>query len=246
MAEPSHQVRRYDEKEIGRILERATELQGAEPTSPAAGGLTLPELEEVAAEAGIDVRHVRRAAHELATSPGTSTAWTRLLGAELAVVRETVLPGEVSERRFEDLVSVLHNTVRDPGQPSLLGRTLSWQGGSSDSSRKLRIVVSSRDGHTSVRVEENLSQLAGGLFGGIGGGVGGGVGFGAGVPIAIALGSEILLIGLPLAWLGLTYYGVRKLYQSIVRKRRRVADDLFNRLVAAAEDAIAAGTLESG
>ncbi len=245
MPEPSPQARRYGEKEIGKILERATELQQSEPMNPGAAGLTLAELEEVAAEAGIDVRHIRRAAYELAAPPRESTAWSRFLGAERRIVRETVLPGEVPETSFEDLVAVLQSTVRDPGHPSLLGRTLTWQGGNADASRKTRVVVSSRDGATTIRVEENLSQLAGGLFGGIGGGVGGGVGFGLGFPLAIALQSEIALVGLPLAWLGLTYFGVRTLYRNIVRGRRRVVEELFSRLAGAAEDAIATASLEA-
>ena len=50
----------YGEQEIGQILKRATELQDQEPTAPSSSGLTLRELEEVAVEAGIDPRFLRR------------------------------------------------------------------------------------------------------------------------------------------------------------------------------------------
>jgi hypothetical protein len=238
MTDQSKALRRYSEKEIGRILERATELQQAEPGSGAAGGLTLAELEEIAAEAAIDVRHLRRAAREVETGARGPTPWSRVLGEDLAVTRETVLPGEVPEKGFEELLGVLQSTVRDPGRPSLLGRNLSWDGGS-EGSRRLRVVISSRDGETSIQVEETYGQIAGGLFGGVGGGVGFGVGMGVGIPAGLEIGSAVAAFGLPVAILGLTYFCVRGLYRRIVRGRRRVLDELFDRLVVAAQDAIA-------
>ena len=245
MSDQPHAARKYGEKEIGKILERATELQKTEPGHSTGGGMTLAELEEVATEAGIDVHHLRRAALELDGGVGESTAWSTFLGAELSVTRETSLPGEVPEGRFEDLLGVLQATVRDSGHPSLLGKTLTWQGGSPDNTRKLRVLLSARGGRTTLRGEENLSQLAGGLFGGIGGGVGAGIGFGVGVPLGVALGSAAAVV-FPVAWLGITYLGVRKLYESIVRRRRRVVDELFHRLLEAASDAVDAGAPEPG
>lgn len=246
MSEPARPTRTYGEKEVGKILERATELQQTEPTAVSSGGMTLAELEEVAAEAGIDVRRVRRAAMEFDAGVGASDAWAGFLGAELTVVRETIVPGEVPERRFEDLLSVLQSTVRDHGHPSLVGRTLTWQAGGSESARKLRVVVSSRGGETTLRVEENLSQMAGGLFGGIGGGVGVGVGIGFGLPLGLSVGSAVAMAAFPVAWLGLTYVGVRTLYRTLVRRRRGFVDELFGRLLETAQDAISETTLEAG
>jgi len=51
MPDPNKLPRVYREKEIGQILKRATDLQHEEPTAPAAAGMTLAELEEIAAEA---------------------------------------------------------------------------------------------------------------------------------------------------------------------------------------------------
>jgi hypothetical protein len=78
MARNGEHRRRYGDKEVGLILRRATEFQRQEPASAAeGGGLTLAELEEIAAEAGIDPRHLRRAASEL----DESGAWLRPEGA---------------------------------------------------------------------------------------------------------------------------------------------------------------------
>jgi hypothetical protein len=89
----------YGDKEVGRLLERATELQ--QGNAPAgSSGLTLAELEQIAAEAGIDPRYLRRAAQELEASPEGSTIWTRIVGDQLMLVRQVTLPGELTETGF--------------------------------------------------------------------------------------------------------------------------------------------------
>ena len=66
MTTPSNLPRLYDEKEVGRLIKRATELQREEPMRAAvSGGLSLDELADIAAEAGIDPRYLRRAALEM-------------------------------------------------------------------------------------------------------------------------------------------------------------------------------------
>ena len=64
MTELPASERHYDEREVTRLLRRASELQRESGTAPATG-LTLRELEEVAAEAGIDPGALRQAAAEL-------------------------------------------------------------------------------------------------------------------------------------------------------------------------------------
>lgn len=81
--------RRYDEKEIGRLLRRATELQTAEPTAPNPGGMTLEELEEIAVEAGIDPNYLRRAALELESGASRQTFRERVVGDPLTLTYET-------------------------------------------------------------------------------------------------------------------------------------------------------------
>lgn len=242
MPEPTKPARVYGDKEIGQILKRATELQQAEPNLGPGGGMTLAELEEVASEAGISLDHLRRAALEIDTGAPASSFWAPLLGEDVGLVREVTLPGEVPRERFEDLLGTIQGTVSDHGQPTLVGRTLTWQGQAADQNRRIRVVVSSRDDATLIRIEENLSQMAGGLFGGVVGGVGLGVGLGMGLPFALSvLGSAAAAVVFPAATVGLTYIGVREAYRRVVQRRRRAMDHLLGRLVQAAQDAIAAG-----
>jgi hypothetical protein len=241
MPDPSLPARVYGDKEIARILERATELQSSEASVSPSGGMTLAELEEVAAEAGIDVQLVRRAALEVEAGVGEASVWERLLGERVSVTREILLPGELQEKDLEQMLAVIQSAVRDHGQPSLVGRTLTWQGGAPDNSRRVRVVVSSRDGQTEIRVEEGFGQLAGGLFGGIVGGVGIGFGVGAGLPLGlVVLQSAAVALAAPLAIFGLTYLGVRDLYRKIVRGQREILDRLFEQLVRESEETLAA------
>ncbi len=231
---PSSFPRVYGDKEIGRILKRATELQDQEPSAPSSSGLTLQELEEVAIEAGIDPRFLQRAALELGTSQTDPEFWAKVVGDELMLLRETTVPGELTDDGFERVVSVIQMGTREHGQPSLLGRSLTWRAETPSKTRTVQVTVTSRDGQTHVRLEENLHQLAGGLFGGGVTGVGIGVGVGVGLPLAgyLGLGGSLLAAAFPLGLLGLSFIGARDIYRAIVNRRRSVMGELFDKILA--------------
>jgi hypothetical protein len=232
--------RLYDEEEIRRILERATELQRDEPTGLSRSrGMDLAELEEIAREAGIDPAHLRRAARELDTRTGEEGPWDELLGGPVEIILERTLPGEIGEDDFETLAFEIQRAYDTHGQPSLLGRTLTWQAESASKTRSLTVVVASRGGETTIRIEERLHQFASGLFVGTIAGMGGGVGVGVGVPVGTAvLGSALFAVAFPVGVIGLTYVGVRAIYRHTVARRRRVLEDLLERLTLLAETAV--------
>lgn len=229
--------RLYGEKEIGRILKRATDLQHREPSAPAAG-VTLAELEDIAAEAGIDPRYLRRAALELDTSRDASV-WTRVVGDELRLVREVTLEGELPQEGFERIVAAIQAQAHEHGQPSLLGRTLTWRAETANKSRTIQIVVSARDGGTQVRLEENLTQTAAGLFAGSTAGFGLGLGLGVGLPIGMeVIGSVLFAVAAPIGMVATSYVAARAIYRQIVKRRTRAIDDLFQRVVEEARASI--------
>ncbi len=226
--------RRYDEDQVTLILKRATELHRDEPTRTggAADGLTLSELEEIAREAGIDPRHLRRAAMEVDTGSLEETAWSRLLGEEVELHHEAILPGEIHPDDFERVVAVLQARSKEHGQPSLLGRTLTWSAETANKTRTTQVSVSARNGETHIRVEERLNQLAGGIFGGGLGGLGGGLGFGLGLPLGLELlGSVGAAMVLPVGFLGLTFVGCRAVYRALVGRRRTELARLMDAVV---------------
>ncbi len=236
----------YGDEEIGRILKRATELQQREPKALTTG-VTLAELEEIAAEAGIDPLYLRRAARELEAGASHPTVWSRLAGGDITLVRETTLDGELGEGGFEWIVSAIHSASTEQGQPSLLGRTLTWRAETAGKSRTLQIVVTSRDGQTHIRAEENLSQTAGGIFGGVVGGGGTGLGLGVGLPVGLGvLGSVTFSILAPLGSMGLAYLTAREIYRAVVRRRGRALDRLFGQVVAEAERVVRDDTEHPG
>jgi hypothetical protein len=250
MERPAERRRRYGDEEVGLILKRAAELQRQEPAgSGEGGGLTLAELEEIAAEAGIDPRHLQRAAKEVDTraAPLGGEGVDRLIGAPLTLKFERSLPGELPEDRFESLLPDIQDAAEGYGQPSLLGHTLTWQSTSPTSDRTLQVTASSRDGRTRIRIEERSSQLAAQLFGGIVGGVGGGVGLGVGVGVGIgALQSARFAVAWPVGVITGSFLIARAFYRSAVRRRQRVLRDLLDRLTETVEAIVASQALQTG
>ena len=244
MTDPERLPRVYGEKEIGRLLQRATELQHREPSAPATG-VTLAELEEIAVEAGIDPKFLRRAAGELDAGVTDSSFWTKVTGDELMLVRELTLPGEFDESGFERIVETILSNSREHGQPNLLGRTLTWRAETPSKLRTIQLTVTSRDGRTQVRLEENLTQLAIGTFSGGTAGVGLGLGTGVGIPVGLALGSALLATALPVGVMAASYIGSRWVYRAQVEGRRRRIGGLFDAVVEAARSEIETRTLES-
>ena len=234
MAEVGEHRRRYGDKEVGLILKRAAELQRHEPESAVeGGGLSLTELEEVAAEVGIDPRHLRRAASEIdAGGAGLQTeGMARLLGGPLTISLKRSLPGEFPPGDFDKLAGDIQQAADGQGGASVLGNTLTWRSTSPNNERSLMVTVTSRDGRTRILIEERLSQLAAGLFGGIVGGGGLGVGLGVGMGVGLGvLGSAAFAITFPVAVIGGAYVLARTIYGSVLRRRQRVLRDLLDRL----------------
>jgi hypothetical protein len=245
MTDPIQLPRLYDEKEIGRILKRATELQHAEPSAPGAG-VTLAELEEIAAEAGIDPRYLRRAALEVEGGRTDASVWARVAGDDLMLVRDLTLQGELDEDGFERIVAAIQTGAREHGHPILLGRTLTWRAETPTKTRTMQIVVTSRDGQTRIRLEEDLTQTAVGWMAGLTAGGGVGVGMGVGMPIALeVLGSTLFAFAFPVGTVALSYIAARQVYRAIVERRRTTLGRLFDAIAEEARAAIASAERRS-
>jgi hypothetical protein len=226
--------RRYNEKEVSRLLKRAAQLQRSERSVPSPTGLTLGELEEIAAEAGLDIASLRRAATELESSGtrGTSSLGLKIAGAPTRLLLERTLPFEAPDQAFEELVPIIQVGTDTPGQLSQVGRTLSWSSQAQANPGALTILVSVRKGETLVRIEERFGNLAGGLFGGGMGGFGVGVGI-AGGAIASTLGGGALFFAFPAAIIAGSYAAARTIFRSVVTRRKRALDQLMERIVEA-------------
>jgi hypothetical protein len=220
-------VRRYSNAEVRQLLERATRAPKSVPARRQVQGLTLAELEDIAAEAHIDVARLRAAAHELELerTARPEGAAARLAGGPLRMRVERVLPFEVDETALQRLVMTIGAATGDDGEPRCVGRTFTWTV-STNAGRRTTVRVSARDGRTSIEAEERYRDLAGGLFGGVLGGVGGGLGIGAGSAIAGTLGSAALAVAIPVTVIAGTYAACRFGFRAYVRKRTLELDRL--------------------
>ncbi len=223
MPDPTNLPRLYGEKEIGQILKRATELQHDEPLAPSADSMTLQELEEVAAEVGIDPAYLRRAALEVDAGTAERSTLAKLVGEELLLVREITVPGELREDGFERIVAVIERVTSEHGESRLLGRTITWRSDPSNKDRAIQITVASRDGETSLRLEENLKKYASEFFA-TSTSVGGITGLVIGANVGIGL---LGAVASGLGVLGLAYLGTRGIYRAVVKRRRTAMDRLF-------------------
>jgi hypothetical protein len=98
----------------------------------------------------------------------------------------------------------------------------------------------SRGGVTTIRVEEELRNIAGALFGGL---VGGGSGGTSMISIGVGMGGFQSPVIAALMWFGIAgaFYGLaRTIFGSISGKREKELRDLADRLQAEVESVVAA------
>lgn len=245
MAEPRSRDRKFNDEEVALIIKRAAELQQTQAVeSEPSNALTLTEVEQIAREAGIDPKLIRQAAHGL-DRPSETSRPSPWVGAPTHLVFERVVDGELSVDDYEPLINEIRRTMSDNGIPSVLGRTLAWtssyQGGRRrNSGRMVNVNIVSRSGATTIRVEEELRNVAGGVFGGLVGGGGGGT---TGISIGIGMGafhSAGLAAAIWVAVFGSFYTLARTIYGNLAVKREKQMRELTNRLEEQANELISA------
>ena len=82
------------------------------------------------------------------------------LGTATRIVVEATIDGEMPERDYDLVLDIIRREIGEVGQIGSVGRTFSWS--VSNQNRKLQISVMPRGGRTTVRVDEQLSNVAGG------------------------------------------------------------------------------------
>jgi hypothetical protein len=243
MPNPPVRDRKFSEEEVALIIKRAAELQQTQQVEQEPStALTLSEVEQIAREAGIDPLLIRQAAHGLdrPTEASRPSAW---LGAPTRLVFERVVDGEIAIDDYEPLINEIRRTLGDNGIPSVLGRTLAWtssyQGGRRrQNGRMINVNIVSRSGVTTIRVEEELRNLAGGVFGGLVGGGGGGT---TGISIGIGVGafhSVALAAALWVTVAGSFYTLARTIFTRTVIKREAELRELTTRLEAQVTESV--------
>ena len=229
--------RRYGDDAVRRLLELATELQD-EQAGHGRGkhheGLTLAQIQEAAAEVGIDPVFVQRAAAriDLSIASEPEVWWAWLAGTPLTIRTERVVPGEIAVDDFRQIPAEMDakHTFLGPGSVSTTGRTLTWKS-AEEGNRSIHVAVSSRMGETRINASEELHRVADNLFGGIVGA--GGLAVGVCVGIFVGgkiLGSTLFSVLFPIALVGGLYFGARRIMRWISGRRRRILEALADRI----------------
>ncbi len=153
---PTSPNRLYTDKEISAILARAGELQ-RDQGSEQATGLSLQELQQIAADVGLDPSLVQMAAAEL-EGVGTEAAASPWLGGPLSLQIERILPGEVQTSQWADITHAISQAFGVVGTSAQVGQTLEW---THHSRRKqLQVTLTPVEGQTRVRIQGQFKRVA--------------------------------------------------------------------------------------
>ncbi|MBT8402472.1 MAG: hypothetical protein KJP18_01365, partial [Gemmatimonadetes bacterium] len=127
--------RRYGDDEVREILALATEVTSTEPGRPvpaapsAAHGLTLQQLQDVAAEAGIAPDRIAVAARSLDVLRSARGAGDPYWGVEIDATHTVALPRMMTDDEWDRFVVRLRDTFGAPGQVRKEGSLRTWTQG---------------------------------------------------------------------------------------------------------------------
>jgi hypothetical protein len=143
----------FSEEEARQIFARASERQHA--VAGRGEGLSLTELQAIGREAGLDPAHIAAAVADLRSGPTPEP--TVVAGIDLTPRRVRVLPVELSDDLWEEMVARLRRTFGAKGVPSEVGRIREWTSGPTSN---LHVVAEPVEGGTRVTIESSRADEA--------------------------------------------------------------------------------------
>jgi len=170
----------YSEKEVARIFKRAAELESKQSNDfdsiEGGPGLSLDELSQIAIDAGLDPKNVRRAAGEISPSSESDNESTTV--RENEIIAEQWVTGtftdDVADLVVADLNhryntthekvnwmdNIMHDASIETSQQSNVkrtGKSLEWKKLSEMGTEEIRVLIQPRDNQIRVRVaKQNL------------------------------------------------------------------------------------------
>lgn len=120
--------RRYSDDEVKRILSNAVDSDAALSQSTAERGMTLAEIESIAAEAGLTPASVRAAATSLDRLP-TAPTDVRFFGMRVGVGQSVMLPRSLSDVEWRRLVVLLRDLFQAQGREQEVTGHREWRNG---------------------------------------------------------------------------------------------------------------------
>ncbi|MFT4604958.1 MAG: hypothetical protein ACI9W4_001697 [Rhodothermales bacterium] len=193
---------RYDEAAITEIFRQAAEAQTeAQNKADSTNGLTLEELQEIGATAGLSPEFVTRAAANMARQVEEPEAPT-FAGIQIGVRRSVALPGPISEEDWALLVSDLRTTFSARGKIQQAGELRDWHNGNLYANVQpdgdgYRLSMGSLKGSTREFVASGLGLSVMALVGALVV-LGTGVDWSGMIALLFVFGTAVALAGIPL------------------------------------------------
>ena len=157
--------RRFTDKQVALILKRASDLETRSPTSgSSARGLTLADLQEIAAEAGFDADLIGRAVAEMEGPRGLEPG-SVIIGPETARREVRAVPGELGKEELAELMRLVDEQVDDQGTFAEALGSVRWT--SKGRFLSTQVSLEPSQGETLIRVEERFSQALRGMLHGL-------------------------------------------------------------------------------
>jgi hypothetical protein len=221
MADSRRDRRRYSDREMALILRRAADLQargfdaGTQEQSH-----TIAELEQLAAEVGIDPRYVAEAAQAVDAEPIAKSA--PVLGAPTSYQVGRIITGEVSEAEFADVLDAIRRSTGRQGDVNRVLGSLEWR--SATMKGESFVTISPHQGKTAIRIGGQYGRGAALVYS-----IVGGVGAALLVGASVSTGSPIDLGTLAAVGAG-SYLAARTAWQVVAgkaeRKLRKVMEEV--------------------
>jgi hypothetical protein len=182
---------RFSEQEVSLVLQRAAEIEARSGVPAEARGLTLRDLEDVAAEVGIRPESLARAVAEL-HSRGVAKG-TALTGPSPSQKAIRAVTAEISREELSELVRHVEDAVGKPGTVTEALDTVRWTSADRLLTTQVSIAAST---DTTITVHERYEDRLRPMLHAIptlwgvllGIGVGGSIGIAA-LPIAAIIGT---------------------------------------------------------
>jgi hypothetical protein len=137
----------YNENEIGAILRRAAEMS-LDESGPNAAGLSIEELQQVGLEAGLDPDLILRAAAEMQQRGPKRPK--NFFGGPLSYSNDFVLDGEIDAAIWEEMISSIRGSFKDPGVVSTRESVFEWT--SQSETEKAQVTALIKEGKTKFTV----------------------------------------------------------------------------------------------
>jgi len=159
-------MRVFSEQQIAQILQRAADKQAEAARAVPTTGLTLAEIEALAAESGLDVAHIRAAAAEIA--PASPAERSR---SATHIFVERTLDAPLTDAGWDELVAELRNRFGKAGMAPYLpsnapsgdvaavGKNREWSH-TDGLGVETRVLVTDRGAQTRLRLSQRVGLMS--------------------------------------------------------------------------------------